>query len=804
MRALRARWGFATCTVVSIGLGIWLTCATTATVFSVVRPALSYFNPRDLVQIEETGLFGASKVGIALPVPKLPVSHLKELREDSAFAGVAQYEHASVVLSDDDVATRNAYVVSHDLFRLLGVRPLIGRWFTEAEDVDGGGNVAVLSHRFWQSAFGGDSAVLGQAIQTRRGELRVIGVMPATFTFPPRLQPELYVPLGSQWAPLQARTTRILARLRSGVSLERAREVALRIAAGHLETDRAQERLAWVGSNAAVMIPDGRIDIRIRRYQSERLGDPTVPTLGKLLIGSTVLLGLTGLANIINLLIIRLHERRGEFAVRHALGASHVDLVRLVLVEIVVLAIVGTGLGIVLALLQARVLAESHDTLGLVASLEWSELLTIGASATGALTVVGTIIAFVMTARPLGGLRQSGAQATVASYRVMRRIVAVAIGLATALITLATTFAESAARAAFSDPGYVESSVYAISVRNRARNRDGRTGVQLLDLERLLQHVPGVTMVAVGPPPRAQNPRAVTIAPDGGEEQDLGLANVAGVGHRYFDVLRIPILAGRGLSAEEAKQGTATVVLSQSAARRIFGDTPAIGQRIRVVLDRADTIGAAEVVGIAGDVSGPDAIVGTLNWSQLYFPASLMRSVQSSLLMRGRTEDEITARSVVLAVMSASTFQVMRFASLAELRPASAKQRVAFASAFGAFGVAGLVLAAIGVYGIMAFLVSTRAPEIGIRMALGASRGVVVRMILVDSARLAAVGMGTGVLFCAGTLALVGSAIYGLPVFDPKVYAASIVLLTVVAIAAGYVPARRAAATEPMTSLGAR
>ncbi|HEU4630293.1 MAG TPA: ABC transporter permease [Gemmatimonadaceae bacterium] len=685
-----------------------------------------------------------------------------------------------------------------DPFATIGLRPALGRGFRPEETTEPGAAVAVVSHRIWQSRFGGDSSLVGRTILMNGRPVTVIGVMPPELLL---LGTDLWLPMGvsPQEFPRERRQWTVLARLRDGASLDAANAelatAAARVAAAY---GAAQDAYAGWRVQAAPLT-------------EALLGDFRPAAV--VLLGTVALVLLIACANIASLLLARATARQRELAVRRALGAGRARLARQLLTESVLLALAGGALG----------LAVAYGLADPLTSLFPARITDAGVHAAVSGRVVGYTLAVAVlagllfgVAPALQGARAEGGaaltaagvrQTTHAAARRLRRALVVAeMALALVLLAGAGLLARSFARLTAVDPGFDPSHVLTMRLSLPAEKYEFEAIAPFFEqLAERVTALPGVRSAAAAtqfPPGNGFDTQVAT-------ERDLG---TAGAAPRRADVTNATtgfvrtmgyvLKRGRAFDAHDGADAPAVVLLNETAARRFFPDGRAVGQRLRIGDDSASARWA-EVIGVVGDVRnrGLDAPTAP----ELFVPVAQQRAQWNSqlfLLVR-TTGDPLRALPAVRAAIAeldpdqpVYAIQTLQSAFATSM----AQRRIAMLLVTIFAGIA-LVLAAVGIYGVMSYLVSERTHEIGIRMALGAPRGRVLRLVLRETLALVAVAV---VLGLGGALALgraLRSLVFGIGTSDPATLAAVALLLGAVAVAASLLPAGRATRVPPVEAL---
>ncbi|HEY7515880.1 MAG TPA: ABC transporter permease [Vicinamibacteria bacterium] len=725
-----------------------------------------------------------------------------------SYAAVAAFANNSYDLSGVGTPFRvEGARVTPSLFALLGRGPIAGRVFTAEED-RGGHRVSVLSERLAARLFGSASAAIGRSLSLEGVGFTVIGVMPADFRFPLRGIPwvrdaELWTPISFTERELEDRGDNfnysVIVRRKPDVSAEQERGDAKRV----LAISRAQYPAAMPA--AVELLPD------IQPLAPLVGGGSKVAVL--LLLGAVGFVLLIGCANVANLLLTRALARQGELAVRTALGAGRGRIVRQLLTESVLLALLGGALGFALAYL-------SIDLVALLAgdALPRSEEIRIDggaflfclAASVAAGILFGLAPAFALGRVDLAPtLKESGRGATSARGRLRGLLVVGEVALALVLLAGAGLLVRTLANLSAADPGFrgdrtVLASLY-LSEARYAKWPDVR-GFHLR-LSRSLATLPGVERVGIATNPPFGNTWSKLYSAEGitkpGDRPTLTRhAIVAG---DYFEALSIPVLRGRAFTLADRKESEKVILVNQAFARQVFGDADPLGRRIKNAPPETEAPWQT-IVGVVGNTSldrlGEEASPQTFDsWMQSgEAEGGAFRAV--SYVVRGA--------GGTAALLPAVRAEVARLDPEQVIRQLAAMPQIVHESLYGerfrtwlllAFAVTALLLSAIGIAGVTAVAVTQRRHEIGLRMALGADRGRILGEILGGGLRLVLAGVALGVAGGLALARLVAGLLYGVAATNPATFLVAAALLVLTGLLASYFPARRAAAVDPMVAL---
>jgi putative ABC transport system permease protein len=809
-RMLRRSPGFTIVAVLTMALAI----GTTTAMFSVVEATLlrpqPYPHPEQLVRIEDdlAGI-GARDVGMSTP-------EWWDLERAGVFQSVSPTWYDNNNLTGLDRAQRvSLLIVAPNYFAMLGVKPALGSAFDPADRTPGFNEQAVISDGLWKRAFGGDPTVIGRVVQLDSDSYRVIGVMPPGFHAPEHAQEgrgtEVWVAFGFAGAPLTTSEQRTplfpgaIARLAPGTSLEDAQR--------RVDALVRELRRQYPGDYPSAS------DWRVRLVPLDRWvnGDVRQPLL--FLFGAVALVLLIACANVANLLLTRATARAREMALRQALGGGPARLIRQLLTESVVLSLLGAVVGIALLVPAQRTLAglipEAVPRLNEV-SIDWVALcFALGASLVAGI-VFGLVPALhVRRLNVTGVLKQEGRGATSsgAQARARRAFVVAEFALSLTLMISAALLVRSFWRLTREPLGFDPQRVLVVRTRlpypndpkedlyptaaaeapfvrdviRRARSLGGVQDVALgsggaVPLDHPYQDQPVGRIVLADRPETAEQPVYVTASE---------------VTPEYFALLGMQLVRGRLLDDHDDDQAPAVAVINEAMARRYWPDKGALGQRMKL---SPSARAWATVVGIIADartdsLARPDI-------PQVYASLYQQRGKHLAIFLRGHFETGVVERALREQVQSINAaLPVFAAQRLEETVSASLAARRFAMELIAAFAVTALVLSALGIYGVVSYMVGERTTEIGVRLALGARPAVVMRMVLRQGARLALVGAAVGLAGALVASRVLAGVLYGVSPMDPLAFTVTTALLTAVALAACYIPARRAIRVDLMTAL---
>ena len=793
LRALRRAPSFVAVAVLCLALGI----GANAAIFSVVNAALlrplPYPEAERLVQLQETFKYGGGEGFGSVSYPNFEDGRAQA----TAFERMAGYVFTNVNLQGTETPERlTALAATADLFSVLGVRPALGRTFAPGEDAPGQHHVAVLSDALWRRRFAADPSIVGRAI-TLDGEAHtVIGVMPAAFRFPARGATDVWVPLApdsGQRARRGSHFMEVVARLKRGVTSE-----------------RALRQLEAVAARLARAYPDQQTGRSARVTPLRELAVGGVRPALLVLLGAVGLVLLIACANVANLLLVRASARRHEVAIRLALGASRGRLVRQLLVESLLLATGGAVAGSLMAWWGLRALRPFTNRAlgaGAVVPLDANVFLFLLAVAVASGLAFGLVPALhAARGNVREDLMEAGTKATATGrqQRFRNALVVGEIALSLVLLIGAGLLMRGFLLLREVRPGFGAEHVLTMHVAVPSQRFDSLGPTQPLlrpALERL-RALPGVRSAGVinilpiqrvgfngsfgiagqDPPPRGQEP----------------LAEFRVVSPGYFRSLGIPLKSGRLPGEDEGARGEQVLLVNESLARQYLKGDP-VGQQITGFAAEPYT-----VIGVVGDVR--QGALSEPPRPEIYFSyadtgaASLLQDVTFVVKTAGppaALADQVRAALRSLAP-DIPVFAVQTMEEVIARSLSSTRYNVLL---LGVFAGIALVLSAVGLYGVISYLVTQRTREMGIRMALGAQAGDVIRLVMRQGTALTAAGVALGLVGALAFTRLLESLLYGVSARDPVTFAAVAAVLTLVALAAAYLPARRAARADPLLAI---
>lgn len=800
LRSLRKTPGVTTVAVLTLALAMGATTGIYTVIDRALLRALPAEDPGRLVHIVTDRDNAGTNFNLSYP------AYVDFRDRADVFAGVVAHTSVEVALRTDASAERvDGAAVTANLFDVLGLRPFMGRWFLAEEDrVASPLPVVVLSHGLWQRRFGADREIVGTTILLNQRPFTVVGVAPAAFAGLVRAgREELWLPLSSIgeigeetfFDSRRSSGLNVFARLAAGVSREQA-QAAMTI----LDAQLVAEGLKSETEHSRLLDGSRGLTYRVSSF-GRWLG---------LLVVAVVIVLLVACANVANLLLVKAAARPREIAVRLAVGASRHRIVRQLLIESLVLAILGGAAGLLVAGWTADLLLRFQPTFGgplaLDVGIDWRVLGFAG------LLMLGTTLVFGLTpsarvSRPdlVPVLKQDAGSSGLWERRFgLRALVTMQVALSLVLLVGTGLFVQTVRNLQRIDPGFNADGVLLASLEFQRRDSDLSRAAAFYDaLLPRVSNLPGVISASfantVTPNPAGFRigalPEGYTPADDEGLSFDV---NVVGPG--YFETLRVPLLSGRGFDERDRLSAPLVAVINETVAQRYWQGQSPIGQHIYIGPDRTRSV---EVVGVAADGKYRDLREPPVN--NVYFPAfqsDRLATRPMTLLVRTSAPLDVLAPALRDAVAeidpNVPLFDVRTLED--HVRTASSLERMVSAL-LTSFGLLALLLAVVGIYGALSFVVNRQTREIGVRVAIGASVDDVVRHYVRWGVQLVASGTAIGVLIAIGLSRLARGLLYGVDPADPWTISAAIGVLVTTALLAAYVPARRAAKVDPVVAL---
>jgi len=796
VRTLRNQTGFAAITVLILALGIGATTAIFSAVNAILFEALPYPHADRLMMIWEFGSED-SRSYVAFHT-------YRELAARScSFNAIAVLKPWQPTLVGPAEPERfDGQFVSASFFHVLGVPPFLGRDFEASDDRFNGPKVVILSNALWKRRFGGDPTIIGRQITLDDNSYTVIGVMPSAFE-------SVLVPSAELWTTLQydaehitdvqtkewGNHLRMIGRLQPGASTDQARRELDTIV--HTPVPEFP-RPPWASHKQGFIVNSLQDDVT-RGVKPALLA----------VLGAVLLVLVIVCVNVTNLLLARGVRRRGEFALRIALGAGRSRLIRQLLTESLLLAAMGGVAGIAVAQLGVRALmAISPPELPRVGAIAVDG--PVFAFGLGITTLIGLVVGLIPALRasrnePQMGLQESSQRTAGGHRRTRSALVVVEVALALVLLVSSGLLLRSLKRLFAVAPGFDASHLLTMQVQTYGRRFDddaacNRFFAQALDAVR---NVPGVSAAAfTSQLPLSGDADVYGVQFENEDKtRDAEAAFRYGVAPGYFETMGIPLRRGRLFNAEDAAGlPVRPVLINESLAKRKYPGRDPVGRRIRFggPPNRPWDI----IVGVVGDVKQTSLAVSQSDAVYVTTAQWLWADGTQWLVVRTRGDAAALALAVRQAIWSVDKDQpVVRVATMEGLLAASAAERRFALILFEAFALAALVLAAAGIYGVLSGGVAERTREIGVRLALGASRGGILTLVIRQGMTFTGIGIAIGLAGAAVASQAIAAMLFGVSPLDPVTYLSVIVLLAGVSVIACGVPARRASRIDPMSAL---
>ena len=802
IRSLLKQPAFTAIAIITLALGIGANTTIFSVVNAVLLRSLPYPNADRLVALSQNSRESAD-MSVSYP------DYLEWRAQQSVFEDMAARMPAGgVITGGGDPERVIGRLVTSSFFTTLAVQPALGRAFTPAEDQPGGARVMVISHELWQRRFGSNPDVIDKAINYNGESWTVVGVMPARFDFYGRnnINNDLFMPLGHLGAEefmhdRHSHTVRVIGRLKAGVSLEQARAA-----------------MSTLASRQAAQYPDSNTDTgaTVKSFLDDYVGDSRRALL--VVFAAVAFMVLIACANVANLMLARATTRRREIALRLALGASRWRVARQLLTESLLLALCGGALGVLLATWGVNLLLKIEPD-----SLSRLEDVSVDFQALSFTFLISLIVAVLFGLVPaLQGSRArlsealkegSRSSASGVAGRLRGSLVATEVALALMLLIGAGLTLKSFGRLISVDPGYDAHNVLTLRLRlpdGKYRDAAQTTAFGQAAISRV-SSLPGVESVALATGFPLGYAGDVSYAVEGQPEPQPGHEPPAirqDVSEDYHHVLKIALREGRLFTAHDTETTPLVVIVDEQFVAQAFSNRPlreVLGKRLRF---GGDSAGWREIVGVVRhvkqyglDEEGRAQIYRPLNqitpkWKPAFTRATdmLVKTSVDPLSLVGAIKKEIQAIDKDQPIAQVETLE-------SKLDTSLAPQRFTLLL-LSAFALIALSLAAAGIYGVMSFLVVQRTHEIGVRMALGAQRIDVLKLVLVRSLKLISAGTIIGLIVAVMSTHTLRALLYSVSAFDAATFALVTILLGAIALAASYLPAMRATRADPMVVLG--
>jgi len=805
LRSLAKAPSFTAIAVLVIAVGIGANTAVFSVINTVLLKPLTYPDPHSLVMLTNTGPQGSSP---GANVPKFNIWR----QQTRVFQAVAGYDQAGAGLNltgGNDPEQLQGVHVTGDYFRLFGAPLVAGRTFTAAEDSPNGGRVAVLSYGLWKRRFGGNPDIVGTNIQLNGQPYLVVGVIGHEFVT--ETAADLWLPyqfdLNSRD---QAHYFRVAARLNAGVTAQMA-NTELKLAAD-------QYRSTYPGA----LGPQGGFGVT--PLQEIVVGDTRLSLL--VLLGAVTFVLLIACANVANLLLIRATARQRELATRSALGAGRGHIIRQLVTESLTISLTGGFLGLIIGFIGVRLLlAISPGDIprvgpdGSAVSLDMHVLLFTLAVSILTGIFFGLFPAISSSRINLASaLKESSSQASVGfrTGKVRSLLVISEVAMALVLVVGAVLLIRTFMKLQAVDPGFDTHNVLTMAMSLSGERFQKTLGVAQIirDGTERLHNIPGVSNAAAAcclPLEGGFGLPFDIVGRPKGNDPNTGGAGYLSVSWSYFDVFKVPILRGRNFTEHDDGSGPGVVIINEAMAKKYWPNRDPLNDRLLIGPNMGPVFvePARQIVGVAGNMRG-----NGLNrdpFPTMYIPIAQMPDKVTKLnsriaplwwIVRSPQEPHPLAKPISIALREASGgLPVAHIRSMDEIVVVSTARQRFNMLLLAIFGASALLVAAIGIYGLMGYSVQQRTQELGIRMALGAQSSTIRNMVIRQGMILAAIGVVIGVAGALWLTHFLASFLFGVKPLDPTAFVATLLLLSAVAFVAVWFPARRATRVSPMTAL---
>jgi putative ABC transport system permease protein len=789
-RTLRQQKVFTLVAVLTLALGIGATTAVFSVVNGILLRPLPFAEPDRLVWLWDTQP--------QLPTAPTSLPDFLDWRDQNrSFEQIAAFQAGSMFIDTGDGA-RDATVglVTPELFSILRANPIVGRTFTYEETVPGQFRVAVLSYGLWQKSFGGDRNIAGRTIQLSGATYTILGVMPPNFDFPNRAEAWRPLVIDPKQLNRGPHYLRVIGRLKPGVSLT-----------------EAQADLSLIASRLAQEHPDkiAGHGVRLESLRDVVIGD--ISSALYILLGAVAFVLLIACANVANLLLARVGTRQKEIAVRAALGASRFRIIRQLVTEGLLLAVAGGVLGLAGAYAGVRWLVSlGPETLPRLdeITIDWRM------AAFTLLVSLGTGLFFglapaLQISRPelTDALKDSGrTTGGIQRNRLRKALIVSEVSLSLVLIVGAGLLIRSFAKVNQVQPGFDVSKVLTAGVtlfRNKYPNDEQVAQFQGQLLERAANTAGVVSAAAINGLPLSGDNTSDSFTIEGRppiRKEDEPSTDYRVITPSYFETMGIPLLAGRDFGPSDHKQSPNVAIVNDHFAQKFFPGQSPLGQRLHLQGQERDPLMIVGVVGNVRHFGLEGSIVPETYVPFLQDPLSTTLSRSMIIVARTKTDPSAlaaTLRSELTSLDKSLPIYVLK--PMSGYLEATMERRRFNLTLLSVFGVVALLLAAVGIYGVISYGVSQRTQEIGIRLALGATAQNVLLLVLRQGLALTVVGIVIGLAFAFALTRLMKTLLFNVSPFDPVTFVTTAALLLLVALFACWIPARRATRVDPLSAL---
>lgn len=793
-RGLRKHSGFTLISILTLALGIGANVAIFSLVDALLLRPLPFADPDRLMMVYEDASANAFPRGEMAPANYLDIKAQNQVFED-----VAALAWGTLSLTGDGEPEQvDSHTITSNLFPLLGVTPMLGRNFTNADSLPGAARTVMLSYGLWQRRFGGDKAIIGRDIWVNNEKSTVVGIMPSNFLLF-RKDVELWTPM------------RILTAQEPGARTAHYLDVVARLKETVTES-QAQTNLNTIAQGIAAAYPKNAAGLRafILPIREQLVGD-TRPSLLVLLIAVACIL-LIACVNLANLQLSRGTARHREMALRAALGARRSRLIRQLLTECVLLALLGLAAGIGLACLSLAFLKQLVP-----ASMSSFADVTINLRLLGYGLALSILTAMLFGIAPAfrtatinlsDALKKGGGGGGFASVdnRLRKALVVSEMALAMVLLVAAGLLARSFVRLRTQELGFRPDNVLLMrtslpSAKYPDRDRRAQFYQQVIDRVKVLPAVADVAYTTAAPLRWKGGSTGLVV--EGRMQEETGALHRQ-ISSDYFRAMGIALVAGRTFDDHDGPQSQQVAIINQTMARQFWPGQDPIGKRFKLSSSLGSDNSWLTIVGFVGDAK-PMGMAAPAK-AEMYFPYQQDPQTWCAprdLVIHAATGESLTLTSAVKAAIWEVDSQqpVSRIQTMDQLITQELSNQRVGMTLISALAVLAMLLAAIGIYGVLSFVVTQRTQEIGIRMALGAKRGRILRSVVGDGAKLVAAGACIGLAISFGMSRLMSTLLFGISARDPLTFLVATGVILLVSMFASYVPARRATKVDPLTAL---
>jgi putative ABC transport system permease protein len=787
-RNLLKRPGFTAIALVALALGIGANTAIFSLVNAVVIRPLPYAEPDRLVWAWGNVRNGTNRASVS------PADYLDFRNQNKTFEQLAATFSLSMpvnITGSGEPERLSASAVTGNYFQTFGVTPALGRAFSLDNEKPGNDQVTVLSYALWQRRFGGNPQIVNQRINLDGKSFEVIGVMPRDVTFPQTA--ELWVPLNFDVAPeMKARKAHFLrpiGRLKPGVTMAQA-QADTDVIAAQLEKQYPESNTGW--------------NLRFETLRDRLIGSSKATLF--ILFGAVGFVLLIACANVANLLLVRATARQKEIALRTALGASRWRIIRQLLTESLLLALIGGVLGALIAAWGIDLLVTLSST-NVPSTANVRIDATVMAFTLGMSLVTGLLFGVLPALRTVklnlsDTLKEGGRSPGEGSLKNRTRSLLVVFESAVAVVLLigAGLLVRSLVALTNTNPGFEANNVVTLRVDlpRTKYDKPEKTAGFYETLESRLSGLPGVEtvgMITELPMSGQANDTPFTVEgrPAVAPDQEFG-ADFRRVNQNYFQALRIPLLRGRNFTAQDVRDAAKVIVVSQQLVNTVFPNEDPLGKRLVTAIDPTPL----EIIGVVGDIRHRALEVAP--WAAIYIPSRRPAGTNIAIRTQGDPMSLVPAvRKEILAIDPDQPISaITRMDDWVTRTTATPRYRTTLLTLFAALA---MVLAATGIYGVMSYSVTQRTHEIGVRMALGARHRDVLRLVVRQGMLLVVIGLAIGIAAAFALTRVMSNLLFGVTAKDPITFVVVAGLLSAVALIACYIPARRATKVDPLTAL---